>query len=247
MTENAANTHRIDKVRILLITNRDSDNVGDQVIEACDVALIKTAIRNMGLPEEGLTISSRALGMIPARYFKTNDRNLLNRAYDEISACDLVLFGGAPVFNYKYQLFYKHTLTILSIAKEYGKPVLFSAIGIDSYDESARCQELKAELHNGTVKQITTRDGIDHLRKYASMPSDSDNDSPSFPISLVADPAVLAKEVFANSSDTPPSTKYRSKQTNWHLRISSWRFLGQRNSIYPSTAMCPMEQPLQTA
>ena len=35
------------RFNILLLTNRDSDNTGDQVIEACDISLIKTALYNL--------------------------------------------------------------------------------------------------------------------------------------------------------------------------------------------------------
>ena len=35
------------KFTILLLTNRDSDNLGDQVIEACDISLIKTVLYNL--------------------------------------------------------------------------------------------------------------------------------------------------------------------------------------------------------
>ena len=37
-----------DARKILLLTNRDSDNVGDQVIEASDISLIKAAMKNLG-------------------------------------------------------------------------------------------------------------------------------------------------------------------------------------------------------
>ena len=35
-------------LQILLLTNRDSDNVGDQVIETTDISLVKTAMANLG-------------------------------------------------------------------------------------------------------------------------------------------------------------------------------------------------------
>ncbi len=34
---------------ILLLTNVDSDNVGDQVIEACDVGLLNAVMQNLGV------------------------------------------------------------------------------------------------------------------------------------------------------------------------------------------------------
>lgn len=50
--------------RILLLTNRDSDNVGDQVIEACDISLISTIMMNLGLSPEDFVINSRAAAIV---------------------------------------------------------------------------------------------------------------------------------------------------------------------------------------
>ena len=36
------------KITILLLTNRDSDNVGDQVIEASDIGLLHALMKNLG-------------------------------------------------------------------------------------------------------------------------------------------------------------------------------------------------------
>lgn len=185
--------HGDTEIHVLLITNRDSDNVGDQVIEACDISLVKTAIKNLGFDEKCLNIRSIALSNVTDRFCETDDTGLLGKIYKEIGICTFVLFGGAPVFNYRYQYFYKKTATIINVAKELGKPVLFSAIGInDAYDEkNPKCMFLKDALHNGMVRQVTTRDGIEHLRQYAKGNS-------QFPVSLVSDPAVFARDVFCN-------------------------------------------------
>ncbi len=37
--------------KILLLTNRDSDNVGDQVIEACDISLISAVMKNLNIED----------------------------------------------------------------------------------------------------------------------------------------------------------------------------------------------------
>lgn len=187
---------------ILLITNKDSDNVGDQVIEACDIALIKTAMKNLGFDEENYSIDSRPLSLVSNRYCETDDPRLLKFAYEAIGDCSVVLFGGAPMFNYLYKNFYKKTTAILQIAEELNKPVLFSAIGInDAFDnENQRCKLLKSALHNGSVLQITTRDGIGDLKGYAASPNSSD----SFSIDLVSDPAVYAKQVFKDFINGKP-------------------------------------------
>ncbi len=195
-------------ISILLITNRDSDNVGDQVIEACDIALIQTAVKNLGFHENCLEIESVALSIVSNKYCETGNPDLLKKVYAAIQRSSFVLFGGAPVFNYVYQPFYKKTATIVNIAKELGKPVFFSAIGInDVYDENnVKSIFLREALHNGAVRRMTTRDGIEQLQQYAaiSLPcekykgneQESDTSKSAFPISLVSDPAVFARDVF---------------------------------------------------
>lgn len=179
------------KYVILLLTNRDSDNIGDQVIENSDIGLLHALMRNLGFSKSEYQISSRSASIITKKYMKTRDPLLLQNAKDAISQADLIVFGGAPVFNYLYQTFYERTALTLEIAQQFNKPVIFSAIGIEAYnEENKRCQRLKIALNMGCVKQITTRDGIDKLEKYKV------NDS--FEIGLVSDPAVFSATVFDN-------------------------------------------------
>ncbi len=176
---------------ILLLTNRDSDNVGDQVIEACDIGLVHTVMQNLGYTEEQYKISSRAAGIITQKYLATKDPALLQTAEDAISGCDIVIFGGAPLFNYAYQTFYERTAVTLEIAKKYNKPVLFSAIGVEGYDEdNEKCQRLKKTLNFDCVKQITTRDDFPRLQMYKN--------NEQLVIDKVADPAVFSSTVLRN-------------------------------------------------
>ena len=165
------------KFTILLLTNRDSDNVGDQVIEASDIGLLHVLMKNLGIDKSAYQINSRAASIVTKKYMSTREPQLLCAAEKAISQADLVVFGGAPVFNYKYQNFYERTAVTIEIAQKYNKPVIFSAIGIESYDEkSKKCQRLKAALNSECVKQITTRDGLERLEKY--------NENNSFKIGL---------------------------------------------------------------
>ena len=141
------------------------------MIEACDIALIKTVMKNLNIPEDGYELVSRAASIV-SKYVKAKnkDESLLKPARRKINECDLIIFGGAPVFNYKYQIFYERTAVTLELAQEYNKQVMFSAIGIEDYDEaSPKCQRLKEALNLGCVKQITTRDGMEELSKYGSI------------------------------------------------------------------------------
>ena len=178
-----------DARKILLLTNRDSDNVGDQVIEASDISLIKAAMKNLGQPENSFKVVSKAASIIPKDYVKSKDESRLEGARRNISQSDLVFFGGAPMFNYRYQIFYERTARTIELAKEYNTPVLFSAIGVEGYDEdNAKCQRLKETLNFDCVKRITTRDDFESLQKY--------KENPNLFIDKVADPAVFCKWIF---------------------------------------------------
>ena len=175
-------------LRILLLTNRDSDNVGDQVIEECDIALISTVMKNLGI--RNFKISSRAAGIISKRYLATRNPKLLQGAEDAIRESDIVIFGGAPLLNYRYQVFHERTAITVELAHQYGKPVIFSAIGVEGYEsERIECQQLKTALNLDCVRQITTRDDFESLSKFI--------ESDSIPIAKVADPAILSNAVFS--------------------------------------------------
>ena len=178
---------------VLLLTNRDSDNIGDQIIEASVISLIKAAAANLGVETSDLKIRSRAASLISKKYIRTRDESLLEPARRAISRADVVIFGGAPLLNYRYQIFYLRTIRTLELAQEYGVPVLFSSIGVEPYSETDdRSQKLKEALTLPVVRQITTRDDIDSTRKYV--------EGTDTPTALVADPAVFADSVFGIES-----------------------------------------------
>lgn len=177
------------KYQILLLTNRDSDNVGDQVIEATDISLVKAAMKNLGISGDDVNVDSRAASIVTQNYLRKKDPALLANADNIISKSSVVLFGGAPVFNYLYQNFYERTAVTIELAEKHGKPVLFSAVGVDGYDEdNERCQRIVDKINSDAVVQVTTRDNIDALGKYMR--------NPKIPYCKVADPAVFSERVF---------------------------------------------------
>ncbi|MCD8200074.1 MAG: polysaccharide pyruvyl transferase family protein [Coriobacteriaceae bacterium] len=192
-------------LQILLLTNRDSDNVGDQVIEACDIALIKTIMTNLGI--EDYDIHSHAGSIVTREYMETRDKALLERPKKLIEAADVVIFGGAPVFNYRYQLFSRRTAITLRLAKQAETPVIFSAVGVEGYDEdNKKCQRLKEALNFDVVQQITTRDNFEALQKF--------KERESLRIDKVADPAVFTPQVLAPALEVAAEReKEKAKQT----------------------------------
>ncbi|ROS31228.1 polysaccharide pyruvyl transferase family protein [Cellulomonas sp. PhB150] len=180
------------KFRILLLTNRDSDNVGDQIIEATAVSIIKGIMANLGVPTSDYAISSRAAGIISRKYMSSGDPALLAPARAAISAADVIVFGGAPLFNYSYQSFYLRTIRTLELAEEYNVPVLFSSIGVEPYDPTnPKSVALKEALSLSCVRQITTRDDFASLQKYV--------EGTEIPVAHVSDPAVFADVVFGEA------------------------------------------------
>ncbi|QUL79630.1 polysaccharide pyruvyl transferase family protein [Brevibacterium sp. SMBL_HHYL_HB1] len=187
-------------LRILLLTNRDSDNVGDQIIEATVISIIKGVMKNLDFGPDDFVISSRAAGIISRKYMATQDPELLTGAREAIAKSDLIIFGGAPLFNYAYQNFYRRTIVTLELAQEYDVPVIFSSIGVEKFDATnKKSQALKKALELPVVKQITTRDDIESLRKYA--------EGTDVPVSHVADPAVLADIVYRKKPEPPAAPK----------------------------------------
>src|SRR5690554_1680097 len=180
------------EVRILLLTNRDSDNVGDQIIEATVISLLKAAMKNIGISVGGYSIASRAAGIISRKYMTTGDPQLLKGARKAIQNADVVVFGGAPLFNYSYQTFYRRTIRTLELAQEYGVPVLFSSIGVEPFDPTnEKSFQLKEALSLSCVRQITTRDDFESLEKYV--------EGTNVRIAHVADPAVFSDVIFGKS------------------------------------------------
>lgn len=186
-------------VRVLLLTNNDSDNVGDQIIEQTVISLVRAVMMNLDIPASGYKISSRAIGMVSRKYLETHNQSQLAPARKAVADADIIIFGGAPVFNYRYQDFYLKTIALIELAQEYGVPVLFSSIGVEPFDASdERSLALQRALALPCVRRATTRDDLASLRAYVPTLTP--------PASLVSDPAVIANAVFGPGRSTRPPT-----------------------------------------
>lgn len=206
------------KLNILLLTNRDSDNQGDHAIELCDIGLIHAAMENLGFDRSQYRISSKAAGIITQRYLKFREPEQLEIADSAVRDADVVVFGGAPLFNYQPQVFYERTALTLELAQKYNVPVLFSAIGVEQYDEdNPKCQRLKKTLNFDVVRQITTRDGYDLLQKYV--------ENPAIEIGKVSDPATFSDCIFAPHIQPPPQRE-KKKIGLFVLRATGFKTYG---------------------
>ena len=176
------------KYTILLLTNKDSDNVGDQVIEACDRSLLYMIMKNLGVTN--YRINSKPATLVKEPFEVAAGEHLLP-ARNEIRDCDVVVFGGTPVFNYLYQPTYARTARTIELAEEYGKPMIFSAVGVDRYDEeNEKCRRLEEVINRPNVLMITTRDNFDSLEKFKY------KENTQLEIGTVSDPAVFSRAVF---------------------------------------------------
>lgn len=179
------------KFRILLLTHKDSDNLGDQFIEACDLAILSTIMRNLECKPMEYEIISEKAAIVSPKYINTKDPDLLKKADKLIKNADIIIVGGAPQFNYIYQYFSERSIVFMNLAKKYNKPIIFSAVGIEDYNpENEKCQRLRRALNYNCVKMVTTRDSFEDLLKLKSR-------ADMF-IAHVADPAVYAGIVFKN-------------------------------------------------
>ncbi len=177
--------------RILLLTHKDSDNLGDQLIEVCDMSLLHTIMKNLGFQEGEYEIIDEKAAIVTPQYVNSRDPKLLKRARKLIKNADLVIVGGAPQFNYLYQYFSERSVVLIKLAKKYNKPILFSSIGIEDYDpEHPKCKRVKEALKSDCVKMVTTRDNLTDLKRLRTRKE--------MVIGQVADPAVWSAYVFRN-------------------------------------------------
>ncbi len=187
------------QTRVLLLTQRDSDHVGEQIVEATLLSLVTAALANLDIPGPEVSVTSRSMGIVPQKYVKTGDEALLAEARRLVAASDVVVVGGAPVFS---DAFYRRTVALLEIARDLGVPVVFSGIPGTSFAHGAaggaastKATVLRKALTGSTVRQIGTREGLGALQKYA--------DGSGVPLAHVADPVVFADAVFGAAPSRP--------------------------------------------
>ena len=64
---------------ILLLTNRDSDNIGDQVIENSDIGLLHALMRNLGFSKSEYQISSRSASIITKKLYENKRPSIITK------------------------------------------------------------------------------------------------------------------------------------------------------------------------
>jgi polysaccharide pyruvyl transferase WcaK-like protein len=163
--------------KVLLLTYKECDNIGDQLIEETSKILLQSVFDNLKI---GASIDSQDISKV---------------TIEQLKVYNLVVFGGGGIIKYKYQNFYKHISSILYECNFYNIPVIFSGVGVEDYDEkNDKCIQLKEALNLPCVKQVATRDDIENLQNYI--------DSKDINIAKVADPATFCKYIYDFKKNT---------------------------------------------
>ncbi len=181
------------RLKVLLLTHKDSDNIGDQFIQLSNLSFLPVVFENLGFDDRNVDIIDEKAALITPQYFtnKEEAKKADKKIGELLEKCDLVMLGGAPQFNYLYQYFSERSVRYIELCQKYNKPIIFSGIGIENYDEdNPKCQRLKEALKSSCVKMVTTRDGIDILRQMVTRDD--------LTIAKVSDPAVWSANAFEN-------------------------------------------------
>lgn len=183
-------------IKILLLTHGTVDNLGDQTIEICAEAMIRAVMKNLRISSDKYEVIRRDADFINERSLSTQTQNQSETAEYLIKKSDVIIFGGAPMFNYLYEGFAERTARTMDIIKKYSKPVIFSAIGVENYEQNNPiCIQLRNSLNNSCVRMITTRDNFEALQKFT--------EDTNIPIAKVSDSAVHISTIFKDYISKP--------------------------------------------
>ena len=121
-----------------------------------------------------------------------------NKICPKLEKMDVIVFSGGGMIKYHQQEFYLVINDITKFANKKHKPVIFTAVGVEGYDENDnRCRILKRAINRKCVKAISIRDDIDTFQKYLTR---------EIPNELVADSALYSKETFHIKKDSKSNT-----------------------------------------
>ena len=181
-------------IRVLLITDRRSDDAGDQLVEGATVSLIKGVLKNLGISAGRFSITSRPAYIIPQGYLDSGDPNLVKSAREAISNADIIIFGNAPLVDHPNRISYRRTENIVELARDCGVPVLFPSIVVEAFDK-LNPKSSKLALAIPVARQFTTRDDTSSVERHA--------EGASIVATRVSDPVLFADIVFNSVSAVP--------------------------------------------
>ncbi|MBC9953362.1 CDP-glycerol glycerophosphotransferase family protein [Leucobacter sp. cx-42] len=155
------------KTKILLLSNRDSDNVGDQLVEANMVSLVAGVMKNLDYHEDTFVIDSRSFDIVPPSATTTSEDATLARLRTAVSGAKVVLIVGASRRDGIDDDLELRTAKTLEVANELNVPVILFGISAPCFDESNEVLvRLKAALSLPCVRHISTFEEDASLDEY---------------------------------------------------------------------------------
>ena len=188
--------------KIVLVGLIYETNLGDQAIFKCTNQIVKEwGERNGGIRIDSIDLYGRTVARQPnhlvarlKNIYKKKfpiERRLI-KAVNRIIDTDVrgIIFIGGGLIKFQFQFLSQPISYILQYSKKYGIPVMFSAVGIEGFDEQMQeCKQLIHDINNSNVKVFTTRDDIKLLNHRIIY-------NKSILTGLVADPACEIAEYF---------------------------------------------------
>lgn len=180
---------------IVLVGLKYDNNLGDQVINDVSRVLLEDAwsqthhtgieIREVDMTgREGMGSNPtkariiRSLGFRIFRRLHSESKEKIGEYLDRHTIRDFfsgavdrdtvgIIFGGGGIIKYKVQNLPFFVDEITRIAEKRRIPVMFSAVGVEGYDEKDRkCLLLKKAINRSVVKVISTRDDEITLKEH---------------------------------------------------------------------------------
>lgn len=173
-------------MKILTVSFFD-DNFGDMLIRICFDRLVKTSMRNLGVPENDCVIDNMHIKEIDA---------------EKIASADLILFSGGAMFGFNNLGSFDSIDAITAVAEEKNIPVVFSSLGINNMhaDEESGAR-LNAILRRKCVRAMSVRESAAIFTPFA--------EGCDFEVVSVCDPAVWTKQVYHDEIEDVKKFKKR--------------------------------------
>ena len=165
-------------------------NLGDRAIYECSLKMIEDSLIEMGVKDVEIrhvdlygrvseTNHSRARRRAANMMWRllrnagfSREKITVNRVIRNLSAQinsntkGIIFVGGGLIKFGTKQKLSDSIIAIINVSNTRNIPVMFSAVGIEGYDDSDECQSLQRALNSNNVKMITTRDDIETLTNF---------------------------------------------------------------------------------
>ncbi len=207
-------------------------NLGDQVIYECTKKMVQNIIniKNEAIDIRSIDLYGRECEdrnkrvTLPNIYYKKINRRIFGWNHEEKHICKAlykqclkkindntigIIFVGGGLIKYQHQILSEPLILILNYAQEKNIPIMFSAVGVEGYDENDKnCQRLKKALNTDNIYSISTRDNLNLLQN-------SYIENKKINCSKVSDPACFTNEYYPTQvKNTSPVIGFNISRLN---------------------------------